>query len=341
MLDGAELAQRDDPSLEVVVIGNNVSTTLTLIEAADTKEAQEKMDALLLSGELGAAVTMHYNFPIGVSTVGRAISPAWGKKIFIANTTGTSDTRRTAALIKNAISGIAVAKACGNPAPTVGLLNLDGARQTERALYKLQEGGYDIRFGTSERADGGMVMRGNDLLQASSDIMVMDSLTGNVLIKLLSAYSSGGVYEALGDAYGPGVGRGYDRIVNIISRASGAPVVAGAIRFAGACARGLLLSKVEAEFAAAEKAGLPTILASLTENENKKEEAPEIKAPPVKVVTEEIPGIEIFVLEEAVRLLWQKDIYAASGMGCTGPVVLVAEVDHKAALGYLRDGGFL
>jgi len=342
MLRGAEQAQREDASIEVVVIGGGVSTSLTLVGAADAKEAHEKMDAMLLSGELAAAVTMHYNFPIGVSTVGRVISPAFGKKVYIANTTGAADTDRVAAMLKNTISGIAVAKACGNSAPTVGILNLDGARQAERALNKLRDGGYDIRFSESARADGGVTMRGNDLLQGVCDIMVMDSLTGNVLIKLLSAYSSGGSYEAIGDAYGPGVGFGYDRIINIISRASGAPVVAGAIRFAGACARGKLLACVAAEFAAAEKAGLSAILASLVDTGGKKAEtAPEIQAPPEKVVTEEIPGIEIFALEDAVRLLWQKGIYASSGMGCTGPVVLVAGEDHEGALGYLREGEYL
>jgi hypothetical protein len=273
--------------------------------------------------------------------VGRAITPASGKKVYIANTTGVADTDRVAALLKNTIGGIAVAKACGNPAPTVGLLNLEGARQAERALYKLKEGGYDICFSESARADGGLMMRGNDLLQGVCDIMVTDSLTGNVLIKMLSAYSSGGSYEAIGDAYGPGVGRGYDRIINIISRASGAPVVAGAIRFAAACARGSLLTKIEAEFAAAEKAGLPAILASLADTGKKAEPAQEIVAPAIKVVTEEIPGIEILALEDAVRLLWQKGIYATSGMGCTGPVVLVAEDDHAAALKCLKEGEYI
>jgi betaine reductase len=342
MLAGAELAQQEDPFIEVVVIGSGLNTNLTVIEANDAKEAHEKMDAMLLSGELAAAVTMHYNFPIGVSTVGRVITPAFGKKVYIANTTGASDTGRVAALLKNTIAGIAVAKACGNTSPSVGLLNLEGARQAELALNKLREGGYDIRFGESARADGGVVMRGNDLLQGVCDIMVMDSLSGNVLIKLLSAYSSGGSYEALGDAYGPGVSRGYSRIINIISRASGAPVVAGAIRYAGACARGSLPVKVEAEFAAAEKAGLAAILAGLAETDGMQAKAQQkFSAPPEKTVTEEIPGMEIFALEDAMHLLWQKGIYASSGMGCTGPVMMVAGEDYEAALKHLKKGGFL
>ncbi|MCL1816405.1 MAG: glycine/sarcosine/betaine reductase complex component C subunit alpha [Clostridiales bacterium] len=339
LLKGAEMAQREAASFEVVLIGSGVCTDLPIIEAADIGEAHTKMDALLRSAELAAAVTMHYSFPIGVSTVGRAITPALGRKVFIANTTGVSDTDRVTALLKNTIAAIAVAKACGNPAPTVGLLNLEGARQAERALYKLVEGGYDIRFSESARADGGVAMRGNDLLQGVCDIMVMDSLSGNVMMKLLSAYSSGGSYEAIGDGYGPGVGKGYDRIVNIISRASGAPVVAGAIHFAAACAKGSLLKKIREEYLAAEKAGLSAILNALADTGEKSLQ--EVKPPPAKVVTEEIPGIEIFSLEEAVKLLWKNSIYASSGMGCTGPVVLVADEDHAAAIAYLKESEYL
>ena len=52
-------------------------------------------------------------------------------------------------------------------------------------------------------------MRGNDVLRASSDILVMDSLTGNVLSKLLSSYTTGGSFEAAGYGYGPGIGENY------------------------------------------------------------------------------------------------------------------------------------
>jgi len=342
MLRGAELAQAADSSIEVVVIGEKAETTLTLIEANDAKAGHENMDSMLLSGELDAAVTMHYNFPIGVSTVGRVITPGLGRKMYVANTTGTSDTERVSAMLKNTVSAIAVAKACGNMEPAIGILNIDGARQLERALVKLGEKGYPVRFTSSARADGGAVMRGNDLLQGVPDIMVMDSLTGNVVMKVMSAYLTGGSYESLGDGYGPGVGEGYDRIINIISRASGAPVVAGSISFAGACARGQLLKKVSEEYTLAKKAGLDAILAGFTQAaEGAKAAVEEVKAPPEKIVTEEIPGIEILVLEDAVRVLWKESIYAASGMGCTGPIILVAPEDHEKALEILKKAEYL
>jgi len=301
------------------------------------------MDKMLLSGELDAAVTMHYNFPIGVTTIGRVITPGLGRKMFVGSTTGTSDTERVSAMLKNAIGSIAVAKATGIKNPAVGILNIDGARQLERSLLKLQESGYPIHFTQSARADGGVVMRGNDLLQGVPDLMVMDSLTGNVIMKAMSAFMTGGSYESLGDGYGPGVGEGYDRIVNIISRASGAPVVAGAITFAGECARGGLLKKVNDEFASAKKAGLAAILDGLSKAGEKGKPAgeEEVKAPPEKIVTEEIPGIEILELENAVRTLWKKGIFASSGMGCTGPIILVAPEDKDVALAQLKQSEYL
>ncbi len=59
-----------------------------------------KMEELLDKGEIGACVTMHYNFPIGVSTVGKVVTPGKGKDMFIATTTGTSASSRVEAMIK-------------------------------------------------------------------------------------------------------------------------------------------------------------------------------------------------------------------------------------------------
>lgn len=210
LLRGAELAQARNADLDVVVIGNGVQTDLELVEVADEDQAHAVMDEMLVDGRLDAAVTLHYSFPIGVSTVGRVITPAVGKDMMVGTTTGTSDTNRVAAMVKNTLNAIAVAKACGNDDPKVGILNIEGARQVEKALTKLKDAGYPVSFTESARADGGVVMRGNDLLQGVPDIMVMDSLTGNVMMKMFSAYSTGGSYEASGYGYGPGVGEGYD-----------------------------------------------------------------------------------------------------------------------------------
>ena len=206
--------------VDVYYIGTLEAEGVTTIKVTDDEEGHKKMEDMLKNKEIDGAVTMHFPFPIGVSTVGRVVTPAKGKEMFIANTTGTSSTDRIEGMIKNAVYGVIAAKACGIAKPTVGILNVDGARQTEKALKELQSNGYDIAFAESGRADGGCVMRGNDVLQASPDILVTDSLTGNILVKMLSSFNTGGSFEATGFGYGPGIGEGYDELVMIVSRAS-------------------------------------------------------------------------------------------------------------------------
>ena len=326
--------------IDVYYIGTLEAEGVTTIKVADDEEGHKKMEEMLKNGEIDGAVTMHFPFPIGVSTVGRCVTPATAKEMFIANTTGTSSTDRIEGMIKNAIYGIITAKACGKKNATVGILNVDGARQTEKALKQLQENGYDITFAESGRADGGCVMRGNDVLQASPDIMVTDSLTGNILVKMLSSFTTGGSFEATGFGYGPGIGEDYDKLVMIVSRASGAPVISNAIRYAGQLVRGKVFEVVKKEFEAANKAGLKEIL-NAHKNTAKPAEAEEVKEPPKEVVTAQIPGIEVMDLEDAVKTLWKINIYAESGMGCTGPIVLVSDANLAKAEEELKKAGYI
>ena len=306
----------------------------------DGEDAHKEMERMLDAGEIDGAVTMHYPFPIGVSTVGRVVTPGRGREMFLATTTGTSSTDRVEGMVKNAVYGIIAAKACGIEEPTVGIANIDGARQTEKALLKLAENGYPIHFASSSRADGGVVMRGNDLLEASADVMVTDPLTGNLLMKIFSAYTTGGSYESLGYGYGPGIGEGFDKVIMIISRASGAPVIAGAVEYAAQLIEGKVLEVAAREFAAAEKAGFAEILESL-KGEKKAVAAEEVKMPPKEVVTYEIHGIEVIDLDDAASSLWAKGIYAETGMGCTGPVILVSEANAEAARKILEEGDYI
>ena len=326
--------------LTYIFIGSIERPGVTTVKVKDEEEAHKKMEELLESGAVDGAVTMHYPFPIGVSTVGRAITPAKGKEMFIATTTGTSSSDRVEGMIKNTVYGIIAAKACGIEEPTVGILNIDGARQTEGALKALNENGYPIHFAHSARADGGCVLRGNDVLMGTPDVLVTDPLTGNVLIKMLSAYQTGGDFEATGYGYGPGIGDGYDRLVMIISRASGAPLIAGAIRYAAQLVRGNVFQVAKTELGNAKKAGLDRILAE--RKTSAKETAPaQVTAPPKEVVTAQIPGIEIMDLDAAVASLWKEGIYAESGMGCTGPIVLIADVNKERAKKVLAQNGYL
>ncbi|AZR74836.1 glycine reductase [Anoxybacter fermentans] len=339
LVKGAEIAQARNSDLEVILIGPACDTSLELHEVTCEKEAHEKMEAMLKNGEADAAVTMHYNFPVGVSTVGRVITPGTGREMIIATTTGTSDTHRVGAMVKNAIYGVATAKAIGIDKPKVGILNVDGARQCEKILKELKKNGYGIEFTESARADGGVVMRGNDLLMGTPDVMVTDTLTGNLLMKIFSSFTTGGSYEALGYGYGPGVGEDFDMIICILSRASGAPVVAGAIRYAADVAQGKIMAIVDAEIKAARKAGLDNQLEAL--KKTSASEVEEVKAPPKVTVDEEIPGVDILQIDDAVKVLWKEGIYAETGMGCTGPVVLVPSAEGERARELLKEAGYI
>ncbi|MBQ3496547.1 MAG: glycine reductase, partial [Oscillospiraceae bacterium] len=262
--------------------------------------------------------------------------------MFIASTTGTSSTGRVESLVKNAISGIAAAKACGTAAPTVGILNVDGAPQAESLLRALGEGGYDIRWAASARADGGALMRGNDVLQGTADVLVTDSLTGNVLVKLLGAYTTGGSFESVGFGYGPGIGKGYDRLVLIVSRASGAPVVANALAFAAQLAEGDVRSIVRREFDAAERAGLSKLLAAHgSTREGAPRESAEVSPPAAEPCTESIAGVDVLDIEDAAKALWRAGIYAETGMGCTGPLVMMSRENRGRAEEILKEAGYI
>lgn len=341
IVKGAEMAQSRDNSIEVVLIGPKVDSTLTQYNVESEEVQHKKMEELLDSGEIGACVTMHYNFPIGVSTVGKVVTPGHGKEMFIATTTGTSSPHRVEAMVKNGIYGIIAAKAMGIKNPTVGILNLDGARPVERAFKELNSKGYPVNFTESGRSDGGSVMRGNDLLTGTPDIMINDTLTGNILMKVFSSYTTGGSYESQGFGYGPGIGENYDRTILIISRASGTPVVANAISYGASLVRGNVAKVAKEEFEKANKAGLKDILKGLTKDTKKAEVKEEtVVAPPKETVTATVNGIDIMELEDAVQALWKENIYAESGMGCTGPIVMVNETRLNEAIKVLAKAGY-
>ncbi len=327
VLRGAELAQKRNRQIKVVAIGPKCTTSLTVVEANSEEEQHRTMEELLKTGKIHACVTMNYSFPLGVTTIGRVVAPASGREMLIASTTGMAASNRTKAMHKNAVLGIAVAKALGIEQPSVGILNVDGAVTTERSLRELEKEGYTINWAKSSRADGQAIMRGNDVLAGTPDVLVTDSLTGNIMVKMLSALNTGGSIESVGYGYGPGVGEGYQRIINIVSRASGAPVIAGALEFAAEMARAKLPAIVTEELTQAK----------LMEQDS----AGTVEKPPVKPVDQEITGIDVLEIESAAEALWKENIYAEAGMGCTGPVIMVAPEDLEAAKQKLKELGFL
>lgn len=341
MVKAAQMAKSKYGDFDIVLIGPKVEGDLEIVEVKDAEEGHKKMAELLEKKELDGCVTQHFDFPIGVSTVGKAVTPGMGKELIIATTTGTASTHRVEGMIRNAISGIAVAKSVGIENPRVGILNIDGARGVERALKELQAGGYNFEFSESLRADGGSVMRGNDLLAGTPDVMVCDSLTGNLLIKIFASFTTGGNYETVGYGYGPGIGENYDKLVNIVSRASGAPLICEALRYCATCAKNDVLAKAKDEFKKAKEAGLDAIVGKiLAKDKPAAAEEEEVKMPPKEVVTYAIPGIDILELEDACRALWKEGIYSESGMGCTGPIILVPEAVGEKAAEILTNKGF-
>ena len=338
LIEGARLA--NSGMFEIVLIGKG-DDDFKSYEVDTEDEMYSKMEELLDAKEIDACVTMHYNFPIGVSTVGRVVAPGKGREMFLATTTGTSATDRVEAMVRNAISGIATAKACGRKKPTVGILNLDGARQVEKILINLKDNGYEFEFAESMRADGGAVMRGNDLLIGVPDVMVTDTLTGNLLMKVFSSFNTGGDFEAQGYGYGPGIGEDYDRRVLILSRARGSPVVANALKYAYDIVKGEVNEVARNEFKSAIKAGLDKEIEAIKAKKAPKEAVEEVIAPPKEVVTEAIAGIDILDLEDAVQVLWKESIYAESGMGCTGPVILISEANFAKAEEILKNNDFV
>ena len=45
-------------------------------------------------------------------------------------------------------------------------------------------------------------------------------------------------------------------------------------------------------------------------------------------------------LEDAVQALWKENIYAESGMGCTGPIVMINEAKLNEAVKILAKAGY-
>lgn len=335
LAQGAYDAIANDRSLEVVLIGPKIDTHLELHEANDEDNVRNILRDLLDKQVIDGAVTMHYPFPIGVATVGKVITPARGKVMYIATTTGTSDTNRIQAMVKNAVYGIATAKADGIKDPTVGILNVEGARQVERYLNNMYNNGYNFTWGESKRIDGGQILRGNDLILGSVDVLVTDTLTGNILMKLFSSFNSGGVYETVGYGYGPGIGEEIDRLICIVSRASGTPVIANAISYCASMVKGNIVKIAQEEIKKAQKAGWHVDEPNVVQIEE------DISSPPEKVTDAEITGVDILEIDDAVKTLWKNKIYAASGMGCTGPVILVASEDHNKSIEVLKANQYI
>ncbi|MFN2362804.1 MAG: glycine reductase, partial [Halarsenatibacteraceae bacterium] len=55
----------------------------------------------------------------------------------------------------------------------------------------------------------------------------------------------------------------------------------------------------------------------------------------------EIAGIDVLDIETAKETLWAEAIYAETGMGCTGPVIMINEEDKEKSKEILKKSGFI
>ena len=341
-LCAARDAMEADPALRITGIGPLPDGPLP--DGLDWQETENSgdaaaavMESLLDEGRIEGAVALHYPFPMGVTTIGRMRCPASGRPMFMASSTGMSAPRRAEAMLRNAVLGAGVARALGLPLPVLGVLNLEAAPQVVRALSHMVDKGYPVRLGESIRRDGGALLRGNDLLCGAVDVCVTDTLTGNALMKVFASFTSGGSRETCGWGYGPSVGEGWDKVISIVSRASGAPVITGALLYTARAVRAGLPGKIREEFRLAAAAGLEAEIAALAPAPVQEEAGP----PPAVPTDAELHGIDVLDLEAAVHCLWRNDIYAEAAMGCTGPVIKLPAHSRDAARQLLTDAGYL
>lgn len=97
----------------------------------------------------------------------------------------------------------------------------------------------------------------------------------------------------------------------------------------------------KAEFAEVKKAGFSEVLAAYKTVAKPAAAEEEVKEPPKEIVTAQIAGIEVMDLDDAVRVLWKINIYAESGMGCTGPIIRVSEANLSKAEEELKKAGYI
>ena len=156
-------------------------------------------------------------------------------------------------------------------------------------------------------------------------------------MKVFASFTSGGSRETCGWGYGPSVGEGWDKVISIVSRASGAPVITGALLYTARAVRAGLPGKIREEFRLAAAAGLEAEIAALAPAPVQEEAGP----PPAVPTDAELHGIDVLDLEAAVHCLWRNDIYAEAAMGCTGPVIKLPAHSRDAARQLLTDAGYL
>ncbi len=103
----------------------------------------------------------------------------------------------------------------------------------------------------------------------------------------------------------------------IASRASGARVIANALKFGSTLVQNDYRAIAAQEFALANKAGLKEILADCVSS--RKGLLHQTRPQRQESVTSDIAGIDVMDLESATHLLWREGVYAESRHGLHRP----------------------
>ena len=118
--------------------------------------------------------------------------------------------------------------------------------------------------------------------------------------------------------------------------------MANALTFAGELVKNKVFDIAKAEFDAAEKrrpqqdSGRPEgAPPSPPPKRRRSRRPPPSPAPPAS------PASRSWTLEDAAKALWKAGIYAETGMGCTGPLVMMSEANHAKALEILKKAGYV
>ena len=118
-------------------------------------------------------------------------------------------------------------------------------------------------------------------------------------------------------------------------------MIANALKFVAKSARGKLTAVYANELKLARKAGLDELLEGMPGGKPTETKSADVPVPPKKPVSAGIPGIDVIEIEDACKALWKEGIYAETGMGCTGPVIMVSEEDLAKARDVLHKADYI
>lgn len=124
-LAAASAAMSADPALTVVGVGPKPSGILPqgmdwIETGCEGPELASGMENALAQGRIHGAVALHYPFPLGVTTVGRVLTPGTGKPLFMASCTGMSAAHRQEGYAAQRDTGRGCSQGVGHNLPLGG-----------------------------------------------------------------------------------------------------------------------------------------------------------------------------------------------------------------------------